>query len=178
MFNHDLIASFSGLRIILKNIAGDVFLLNYSRVFFPLFFCLLLGCACSSPLEPSVNLAPPAPSVQEPKKQSTSNGVHLIEPTDADRIQALRLVNQADKAYATGNYIQAERLLKRAISLYPFISRANLLLGKIFLIQGSARRDYTLLKSARLMFEMARALEPEMVETKTLMELFGARSIE
>ena len=68
--------------------------------------------------------------------------------------------------------------LKKSISLYPFIPMANILLGKIFLIRGSATRDYTLINNARLMFEMARALEPDSAESETLLELLGARPME
>ena len=87
-------------------------------------------------------------------------------------------MQKADKAYADGDYDEAEAYLKKSISLYPFIPKVNLLLGKIFLIRGSASRDYTLINNARLMFEMARALDPELAETYTLLELFGARPIE
>ena len=55
---------------------------------------------------------------------------------------------------------------------------ANLLLGKIFLIRGAANRDLTMMDNARLMFEMAKAMEPENREVTTLLELFRTRRID
>lgn len=74
--------------------------------------------------------------------------------------------------YKRGDYDDAEALLKQAITLYPFLPQANLALGKIFLIEGSAKRDMALINSARLMFEMAHALDPELREPELLLQLF------
>ena len=63
-------------------------------------------------------------------------------------------------------------MLKESITIFPFLAQAQLTLGKIFLIKGSAARDIALLNSARLMFEMARAIDPGQAEIQTLLELF------
>jgi len=59
------------------------------------------------------------------------------------------------------------------MTLYPFLAEANLLLGKIFLIRGAATLDRTLIDHARLMFEMAKSLDPTLRETDLLLELFA-----
>jgi hypothetical protein len=53
------------------------------------------------------------------------------------------------------------------------LPEATLVLGKILLIRGAAARDPALLASARLMFEMARALDPSLREPVVLLELFA-----
>ncbi|MBI3179775.1 MAG: hypothetical protein HYZ27_08945 [Deltaproteobacteria bacterium] len=88
--------------------------------------------------------------------------------------RARELVAQGDLCYRKGDYGCAESALKQAITAYPFVAEANVLLGKIFLIRGSASRDRTLLESARLMFEMARAIDPELREAQVLLDLFRA----
>ena len=144
-----------------------------------LFLSLFLGVSCTR------HQASPRPIPFSSKKSAPAKyyspksvPIKVVEPSDRERIDALRLVEKADKAYAEGNYGDAEAFLKKSLSLYPFIPKANLLLGKIFLIRGSASRDYTLINNARLMFEMARALDPEMAEIHSLLELFGARPVE
>ena len=87
-------------------------------------------------------------------------------------VVAQKKIKQAKKLYSTGNYDQAETLLKESITTFPFLAQAQLTLGKIFLIKGSAARDMALLNSARLMFEMARAIDPGSAEVQTLLELF------
>ena len=87
--------------------------------------------------------------------------------------KAKKLIHRGRNLYAKGDYERAEALLKEAMVLYPFFAEANLLLGKIFLIRGSAARDRVMIDSARLMFEMARALDPEMREPTVLLELFS-----
>ena len=146
--------------------------------FILLFVGSLNGCISLPIKPPRIPFSEKPQAIQPIKKAPPSVKVIIVEPSDADRINALTLVKSANKAYAAGDYVEAESLLKNAISLYPFVPMANLLLGKIFLIKGSASRDYTLINNARLMFEMARALDPKMAETSTLMELFGARPIE
>jgi hypothetical protein len=74
--------------------------------------------------------------------------------------------------YRNGSYGEAEQLLKQAMALYPFVAEGNLTLGKIFLIRGSATRDPALIDSARLMFEMARAMDGDAREADLLLELF------
>jgi tetratricopeptide (TPR) repeat protein len=88
--------------------------------------------------------------------------------------RAKRLIQKGRVLYAKGEYEKAEEVLKEAVTLYPFLAEANLALGKIFLIRGSALRDRAMINSARLMFEMARALDPGMREPAVLLELFLA----
>ncbi len=88
--------------------------------------------------------------------------------------KARRLIQRGRALYEKGEYERAETVLKEAVTLYPFVAEANLVLGKIFLIRGSATRDRAMINSARLMFEMARALDPNMREPAVLLELFLA----
>jgi tetratricopeptide (TPR) repeat protein len=94
------------------------------------------------------------------------------QPSKQDIRRATSLYRTAETHYEAGRYAQAEHLLKRAIVLHPFGAAIKILLGKVFLIQGSAKKNMTLLNSAKLMFQMANALAPELQEAKTLLELF------
>ena len=85
-----------------------------------------------------------------------------------------RLIDRGIRLYGRGEYDKAEVILKDAVMQYPFVPEANLILGKIFLIRGSATRDVAMINSARLMFEMARALDPDMREPAVLLDLFLA----
>jgi tetratricopeptide (TPR) repeat protein len=96
----------------------------------------------------------------------------VFEPHPEDMRQAKILFNQSEDYYRKGAYFEAEGLLKEAITIYPFLAPANLMLGKIYLIRGSAVRDPVLLENARMMFEMAKALEPTAKESDLLLELF------
>jgi tetratricopeptide (TPR) repeat protein len=95
-----------------------------------------------------------------------------LDPKDEQR--ARRLVQRGRLLYAKGEYDKAEEALKEAVTLYPFIAEANLALGKIFLIRGSAGRDRAMVNSARLMFDRAHALDPELREAAVLLQLFQA----
>ena len=86
--------------------------------------------------------------------------------------KANRLLERGMVAYRRGDYDRAEGFLKEAMTIYPFLPEANLALGKILLIRGSATRDMSLINSARLMFEMARALDPKLREPELLLQLF------
>lgn len=90
-------------------------------------------------------------------------------------VKARKKIKRAQKLYSIGEYDQAEALLKESITLFPFLAQAQLTLGKIFLLKGSAARDIALLNSARLMFEMAGAIDPGLGEIQTLLELFTVR---
>ena len=81
-------------------------------------------------------------------------------------------MHQGAESYRKGSYDRAEKVLKQAMTLYPFVAEGNLTLGKIFLIRGSATRDPALIDSARLMFEMARAMGGDSREADMLLELF------
>ena len=109
----------------------------------------------------------PDPSPEGPSKQLPPAG-----PSALDLQTAKNLVATALRHYRGGEYQQGEALLKQAILLHPFSAPAKILLGKIFLIRGSAERDQALLDNARLMFEMARAIDPGSREATLLLELF------
>lgn len=94
------------------------------------------------------------------------------KPPPRELQRARRLVERGLQAYGRGEYTLAEKWLKEAIVLYPFLPAANLALGKVFLIRGSAERDLALINSARLMFEMARAVDPNQTEPEILLQLF------
>lgn len=101
-------------------------------------------------------VGPPAPKPIDPK---------LIAEANA-------FVVRGQKAFQRGQYEEAEAQLKQALTLYPFLAQANLTLGKIFLLRGAANKDYALIESARLMFEMARTLDPQLTEPAVLLDLF------
>ena len=96
----------------------------------------------------------------------------IFEPHPEDIRQAKILFTQSQDYYRKGAYFEAEGLLKEAITIYPFLAPVNLMLGKIYLIRGSAIRDPILMENARMMFEMAKALEPNSKESEMLLELF------
>lgn len=104
---------------------------------------------------------------------ATSSRVALADPksSNAEVARARQLVEQGMKLYAQGEYDKAEEVLKRGIEIYPFMADANLALAKILLIRASATKDMTLYTNARLMLEMARALDPNLREVEQLLEL-------
>lgn len=136
--------------------------------------------ACGSPPLPEPLPAPPAeaysevptlkPQVASPHPVQKIAEPPPIDPKDAERARALSAEGQ--KLYQRGDYDGAERALKEALTLYPFLADAHLVLGKIFLIRASSGRDMSMMNSARLMFEMARALDPAAREPILLLELF------
>ncbi len=102
-------------------------------------------------------------------------GVPTAPPPETREVaRARQLVDQGLRLYRQGDYEKAEVALKEAMTLYPFLADANLALGKIFLIRASATRDLATMNSARLMFEMARAIDPAAREADVLLELFQA----
>tara|TARA_B100000676_G_C17868967_1_gene727530 strand:+ start:348 stop:824 length:477 start_codon:yes stop_codon:yes gene_type:complete len=107
-----------------------------------------------------------------PKKRRMKLKSVVFEPHPSDMRQAKILLSQGETYYRKGAYFEAEGLLKEAITIYPFLASANLMLGKIYLIRGSAIKDPILLENARMMFEMAKALEPTAKESDLLLELF------
>lgn len=104
---------------------------------------------------------PPVAPAQPPPPSAT--------PEEIARARAL--VDRGVKLYREGQYAQAEDVLKQGITLYPFMADANLVLAKILLIRASASKDMTLYTNARLMLEMARALDPSSREIEQLLEL-------
>ena len=149
----------------------------------------LAACAGTSVLSPEANPAEPTPPVQTapeearpllpptpPAKEVIKTAPRRVPETDPKlAIEAEKKIKRAKALYTTGQYDEAEDLLKKSITTFPFLADAQLLLGKIFLIKGSATRDVALLNSARLMFEMAAAIDPGRAEVQTLLELFSTQ---
>ena len=144
---------------------------------------VLLGCSTSQNLQVAPSPAPqeetpqkvlqPALPATPPTAKIIKKESRRIPETDPQlAIVAQKKIKKAKKLYAAGQYDEAEALLKESITLFPFLAQAQLTLGKVFLIKGSAARDMALLNSARLMFEMARAIDPGLAEVQTLLELF------
>ncbi len=121
---------------------------------------------------PVVRPEPPKPAAVRVLPEPEPATPQAQQPNSADIARARALVKRGELLYRNGEYDQAEILLKEAVTLYPFLAQTNLLLGKIFLIRGSAARDIGLVHSARLMFEMARALDSSLREAEILLDLF------
>ena len=83
-----------------------------------------------------------------------------------------RKYDLAESHYRQGKYHQSEQLLKECLLLNPFLAKANLLLGKLFLLQSAGSKDRSLVESAKLMFEMALRNDPNLREAKILLGLF------
>jgi len=140
---------------------------------------VLSSCAHSADQErPAVEpvAAPPqASAVEQPKPPASRSKApaHPAPPTATPEevARARALVDKGVKLYREGQYAQAEDVLKQGITLYPFMADANLVLAKILLIRASATKDMTLYTNARLMLEMARALDPSSREVEQLLEL-------
>ncbi len=126
---------------------------------------MALSALPGSNVAPAVRL-PPSPPADPPP------------PNPEDVARARALVKRGELLYRSGDYDQAELTLKEAITAYPFLAQANLLLGKIFLVRGAAKRDLGMIHSARLMFEMARALDGSLREAEVLLDLFVAPPLE
>lgn len=107
---------------------------------------------------------------EPPKLQVVKVEPELLTETDLDA--AMASLANGRKAYWDGNYDDAERSLKDALLLYPFLPEARLLLAKVLLVRGAASRDLATLKLAKLMLEMALAMQPDLSEAHKLLELF------
>jgi len=130
------------------------------------------GCAgrAEAPPPEAAEAGPdPAPAVASPPAATTRPAPPAATPEEIARARGL--VDKGVKLYREGQYAQAEDVLKQGITLYPFMADANLVLAKILLIRASASRDMTLYNNARLMLEMARALDPGSREVEQLLEL-------
>ena len=114
------------------------------------------------PVDPANTKIDPVPVIPE---QLAAEQQRLKDKTMA-------IYRRAQGLHRSGKYAAAEKLLTRALTLYPFNADVNLLLGKIYLLKGYANRDPAMLSTARLMFEMAGALEPELQEPRLLLKLF------
>jgi hypothetical protein len=145
---------------------------------------LALGSACAaSPVAtpPPVAVASPTPEhnghadeVPSPEMRPLPASPAPSPPDPKIVAKAKKLLQRGVTHYSRGEYDKAEEALREAVLLYPFLPEANLVLGKVFLVRGSASRDRTMVSSARLMFEMAYALDPELREAAVLLELFQA----
>ena len=113
-------------------------------------------------------------NTQRPAADSTTKkDVPFVPSSDPkDILRAKKLVEKGVRLYHVGEYDAAETTLKEAMTIYPFLAEANLTMGKILLVKGSATRDRSLIDSSRLMFEMARALDPSLKESELLLDLF------
>ncbi|MBC7793856.1 MAG: tetratricopeptide repeat protein [Clostridia bacterium] len=109
--------------------------------------------------------ARPARSTPSPRSNSASTSAAAIA-------EASDLAKRGNEAYKLGRYDEAESLLKRSITVYPFLAQANLGLGKVFLLRGAAAHDEALVDSARLMFQMAQKNDPSLREPEILLQLF------
>lgn len=110
----------------------------------------------------------PQPVVAKPSQAA--------KPSAADAktaAEASELARRGLDAYKLGRYDEAEGLLKRSVTLYPFLAEANLGLGKVFLLRGAAAHDNALIDSARLMFQMAQKNDPSLREPEILLQLFN-----
>jgi hypothetical protein len=123
--------------------------------------------------KPQVVADAPKPVLSRQEVAAASPPAKPPPPDPRLLARAQELVATASKAYHAGAYDIAEAALKEAITFYPFIAEANLLLGKIFLLRGSAARDVSLVAGARLMFEMAHTIDPTLREADLLLELFN-----
>ena len=160
-------------------------MMNLTR-FYIIVICsiILAGCGQSVLVQKPAQVSPGAdnsnatatkdvlPTTPQTKKVIKTEPRRIPETDPQLAIIAQKKIKKAKKLYSTGQYDQAETLLKESITAFPFLAQAQLTLGKIFLIKGSAARDMALLNSARLMFEMALAIDPGQAEVQTLLELF------
>ena len=127
--------------------------------------------ASPKPVRPA---EPPRPSSPVAATASTPSTPTVTSEEEVFDVRtATTLAVEAEKAYIRGDYVSAEAKLKQAITIYPFLSRGYLLLGKVLLIRGSAEHDTGLLNNARLMFEMALAMDPALEEADRLLRLFS-----
>ncbi|MEL6195681.1 MAG: tetratricopeptide repeat protein [Myxococcota bacterium] len=131
--------------------------------------------------EPSPAPSPPLPAADPiVTKAPTAEPVAPVEaPEAADPTPDPETEKRARAHYRSGvdlfqqgRYDQAELELKEALNLYPVMAPANLVLGKVLLIRGTAVHDQALIDNARSMFEMARSIDPELREAELLLKLF------
>ena len=96
---------------------------------------LLMGANCTRPqAKPRPIPFSSKPGSVTEIRRPAKNRVSVVQSSDKERIDALLLVQQADKAYADGDYAEAEQLLKKSISLYPFLP-PRLTIQKLLLLK-------------------------------------------
>ena len=151
-------------------------------------FAFILGIvACSSKQRANVSVGAVALTAAQKEAQPTSSreGSANKEQKKAHSSQAtpskdeVAILNEAERQYALakghyreGKYHQSEKILKECLLLNPFLAKANLLLGKLFLLRSAGSKDKSLLESAKFMFEMALRNDPTLREAQTLLGLF------
>lgn len=109
---------------------------------------------------------------------STNPRAALTGPDAKVLAEAQTYLSTGLAAFQRGDYEAAEVALKTAITLHPFLAQAHLTLGKVWLVRGAANKDYALVDNARLMFEMARAIDPTLAEAGLMLDLFRTRPVE
>ena len=143
-------------------------------------FAFLTGCLSRGAASPEVvakNTPSPAPSKPKVSAQVPAPELKIIKAEQetlgsVELNEALKLTDEGRRSYLDGRYDSAERVLKDALLLYPFLPEARLLLAKVLLVRGAAGRDLATLKLAKLMLEMALAMQPDLQEAVQLLELF------
>ena len=95
-----------------------------------------------------------------------------LTPDVRHAARAKKLLERGLVYFRHGEYDQGEDALKQSLTLNPYSVEANVGLGKIFLMRGMATHDATLLKSARMMFQMAHTLNPNLPDSALLLQLF------
>lgn len=115
-----------------------------------------------------MRLTPPA--INTPPRRPTK--VTTATPQEIDH--AKKLLDKGLVGYQNGDYDAAEAALTASMALYPFFAEAQLTMGKIYLMRGSANGDASMIDHARLMFQMAHAIDPSLRETDLLLQLFLA----
>lgn len=140
-----------------------------------------LACASADTSAPQIDGQQRAPRAPDGKMPSSADGAQQRAAADSSAdpktlAEAQDLLKQGLAAYNVGAYDEAETLLKRSITLYPFLAPANLALGKVFLLKGAANHDESLIESARLMFDMAHNIDPALREPIVMLELFKPRA--
>ena len=152
--------------------------MNLLRLFVMGLVCCQIGCirpqsskAQPKLIEPLKALEPIEISSQAlPEPQVVKAEQAILSDTELK--EAMKLTADGKRSYLEGRYDSAERVLKDALLLYPFLPEARLLLAKVLLVRGAAGRDLATLKLAKLMLEMALAMQPDLEEATQLLELF------
>ena len=139
-----------------------------------IFFCglsLAFG-ACLHPKAATFDIS--VPSLKHPPLQFTKALPQQVLPEKVDQklIKQVNLaVDTAWQMYRRGDYEGALQQLTKSLAVYPLVSKANVLLGKIYLVKACAKPDEAWLPRARELFTMATELDPSDTEAKLLLQL-------
>lgn len=85
--------------------------------------------------------------------------IQRISPKERKKSQ--KLLQKGQAYFHKGAYQKAHKVLGKALALDPFLPEAHLVLGKVGLILGHAKRDNFYLEEARRMFESALLIPPQ-----------------